>query len=44
MGIFDGDFYPNLANIDGRAEFERLLRGDVGIAPIGRPVRLRWLN
>jgi hypothetical protein len=38
------DFYPKLTNLDGRAEFERLLRGDIGLAPIGRQVILRRLT
>ena len=37
----DGQFYPNVSNIDGREQFERLLRGDVGVSPIGRDVILR---
>lgn len=38
------DFYPELSNIDGRAEFERILRGDVGVVGIGRPAIYRYLT
>jgi hypothetical protein len=38
------EFYPTLPNIDLRAEFERLLNGDVGVVGIGRPVILRRLT
>lgn len=41
MSNYDTEFYPQLPNIDGREEFERLLRGDVGVVSIGRPVIFR---
>lgn len=44
MPFYDESFYPSVPNIDGRAEFERLLRGDVGLPRIGRPVLLRLLT
>src|SRR5581483_8525537 len=40
----DTEFYPTLPNISLRDEFERLLRGDVGVVGIGRPVILRRLT
>jgi hypothetical protein len=36
MEDYEGSFYPTVSNIDGRDEFERLLRGDVMLPGIGR--------
>ncbi len=43
MGYLD-EMYPSTPNIDGRGEFERLLRGDIGVVRIGRDVILRRVS
>jgi hypothetical protein len=37
-------FYPTVSNIDGREQFELLLRGDVGMPAIGRKAILRRMT
>lgn len=41
MEDYQDSFYPTMPNIDGRDEFERLLRGDIGLPGIGRTAILR---
>jgi hypothetical protein len=43
MGYLDS-LYPQVPNIDGRDQFERLLRGDVGVIAIGRDAILRRMT
>jgi hypothetical protein len=38
------NLYPQVPNIDGRDQFERLLRGDVGVIAIGRDAILRRMT
>jgi hypothetical protein len=44
MDDFRDSFYPTIANIDGRDQFERLLRGDIGLPAIGRQAILRRMT
>jgi hypothetical protein len=37
-------FYPTVSNIDGREQFELLLRGDIGLPAIGRKAILRRMT